>query len=354
MAAANEWTVFVGTYTHSASKGIYSLRFDAGSGQLSPPGLAAETSNPSFLAAHPNGKFLYAVGEDEVGTVSAFSIQPGLKLQLLNRASSRGKGPCHIEPDRTGKWLFVANYDSGSVAVLPIENNGGLGQAVTVVQHQGASVHPRRQAGPHPHSVNISPDNRNLLANDLGLDQTLLYQFDSATGSLIRNNPGNLSASPGSGPRHLAFSSDGKFVWILHEMSATVSAARYSAEGNLEELQTVSALPEGFAESKSGAEIMVHPNGRFLYSSIRGHDSIVLFSVDVGTGLLRARSWTPTGGKTPRNFTIDPTGGFLLAANQDSDGISVFNIDPTDGVLRPRGAPVESPVPVSLVFVPGQ
>lgn len=353
MAAADEWTVFVGTYTRSASKGIYALRFDAGSGQLYPLGLAAETSNPSFLAAHPNGKFLYAVGEDEVGTVSAFSIEPGLKLQLLNRVSSHGRAPCHLGLDHAGKWLFVANYDCGSVAVLPVRDDGSLGESVTAVQDRGSSVNRQRQAGPHAHSVNISPDNRFLLVNDLGLDETRVYHFDPTTGSLTPNHPGNLRASPGSGPRHLTFSPDGRFVWVLNEMSATVTAASYSASGTLRELQTLSALPEGFVGSNSGAEIVAHPNGRFLYSSNRGHDSIVLFSVDSETGLLEARQWTPSGGRAPRNFTIDPSGSYLLAVHQDSDTVMVFNIDPTHGVLQPCGRPVESPVPVSIVFVPG-
>ena len=356
LSKGKEWIVYVGTYTQKNSKGIYAYRFDAATGSLTPIGLVAETANPSFLAVHPNKRYLYAVGEGSTGSVSSFSLDRETgKLQALNTASAKGNGPCHLSFDQTGKWLFVANYGSGSIAALPVQSDGKLGEASAFVQHSGSSVDAGRQKGPHAHSVDVSPDNRFLLVSDLGLDQALVYRFDAAKGTLAPNDPPSAKVKPGSGPRHLACGRKGEFVYVLNEMTSTVTALRYDKRrGSMEEVQTLSALPAGFSGNSSGAEILVHPGGRFLYSSNRGHDSIAVFSIDPKTGFLKSVDWVPTQGKTPRNFAIDPTGNFLLAANQNSDNITVFRIDQTSGALTAVGNVRDIPSPVSLVFVPAR
>jgi 6-phosphogluconolactonase len=356
LSKGKELIVYVGTYTQKNSKGIYAYRFDAATGSLTPIGLVAETANPSFLAVHPNKRYLYAVGEGSTGSVSAFSLDRETgKLQALNTVSAKGNGPCHLSFDQTGKWLFVANYGSGSIAALPVQSDGKLGEASAFVQHSGSSVDAGRQKGPHAHSVDVSPDNRFLLVSDLGLDQALVYRFDAAKGTLIPNQPPSAKVTPGSGPRHLAFGRKGEFVYVLNEMTSTVTALRYDKRrGSMEEVQTLSALPVGFSGNSSGAEILVHPGGRFLYSSNRGHDSIAVFSIDPKTGLLKSVDWVPTQGKTPRNFAIDPSGNFLLAANQNSDNVTVFRIDQTSGALTAIGNVRDIPSPVSLVFVPAR
>jgi 6-phosphogluconolactonase len=355
VAASREWIVFVGTYTRQASKGIYAYRLNSADARLTPLGLAGESSNPSFLAVHPSQRFLYAANENSTGTISAFAIDTGTgKLRLLNTVSSRGSGPCHLAFDTTGKWIFVANYNNGSIAALPVAANGTLGEAAVSIQHSGSSVDARRQSGPHAHSVNISPDNRFLVVTDLGLDQVLVYRFDSRVGSLTPHDPPSIKMAPGSGPRHFAFSSDGKFAWVLNEMNATVASLSYDKTlGKFTQIQIVSALPDDFMGTKSGAEILVHPNGKFLYTSNRGHDSIAVFKLEGGF-LSKSATWVPTRGKTPRNFAIDPDGTVVVAANQDSNNLAIYRVDMKSGGLSSAGDPVEAPVPVSVVFVAGR
>jgi 6-phosphogluconolactonase len=344
-----EWIAYVGTYTRGDSKGIYAFRFDDSTGKLIAMGLAAATSNPSFLAVNPTGRFLYAANEENAGSVTAFSITGG-KLKPLNTVSSRGAGPCHVALDKTGKWLFVANYNSGSVAAFPVHDDGTLGEASAFVQHSGSSVNPQRQAGPHAHSVNVSPDNRFVLVADLGLDQILTYRIDAAKG-LTPSEPLLTKVTPGSGPRHMAFSPDTRFAYSINEMLATVTVFQYdAAAGSLKEAQTISALPAGFSATNSSAEIAVHPSGKFLYASNRGHDSIAIFRIDAAKGTLTAAGHVSTQGKTPRNFAIDPSGKLLLAANQDSGNIVVFRIDQNTGGLTPAGVEAKVPSPVSIVF----
>jgi len=351
-SAVREWIVYVGTYTRQTSKGIYAYRFEGATGKLTPIGLAVETSNPSFLAVHPNQRFVYAVGEGSTGITSAFAIEPGTgKLKLLNSVSSKGNGPCHVAFDKTGQWIFVANYGSGSIAAFPVRADGTLGEASASIQHSGSSVDTRRQEGPHAHSVNISPDNRFLVATDLGLDETLVYRFDLSKGALTPNDPPFAKSAAGLGPRHFTFSPNGKFAYVVNEMKSSVTAFSYDkSRGTLKEIQTLSALPENFSGSNSGAEIVIHPDGQFLYSSNRGHDSIAVFGVDPKSGLLKSNTWIGTGGKTPRSFAIDPTGRYLFAANQNSDSVVVFRIDQTTGGLRATGGVLEVPSPVSVVF----
>ncbi len=355
--AKGEFFVYVGTYTGQKSKGIYAYRFDAATGKLISLGLVAETVNPSFLAVHPNQRFLYAVSETSdhegrsSGAVSAFAIDRGTgKLAFLNKVSSRGGGPCYVAADKTGRDILVANYSGGSVAVLPVLRDGRLGEASAFVQHAGSSVNPKRQQGPHAHSINVSPDNRFAVAADLGLDQVLIYRFDPAKGSLA--NPGIAKVNPGAGPRHLAFHPSGRFVYVINEMQSSVTAFAYDAgRGALRELQMISTLPRDFAGDNTTAEVQAHPAGKFLYGSNRGHDSITVFAIDTEKGTLTPVEHVPTQGKTPRNFGIDPTGSYLFAANQNSDNIVVFRIDPKTGRLTPTGQVLEVSSPVCVKFV---
>jgi len=352
--------VYIGTYTGAKSKGIYVSPFDPATGRLGAPELAASMPSPSFLAMHPDGRHLYAVGETsnlggkQVGAVNAFRIdeKTGL-LTLLNQQSSGGAGPCHLSLDKTGKCVLVANYGSGSVAALPIQADAKLAEPSAAIQHQGSSADPQRQAGPHAHFITVDPANRFALACDLGLDQVLVYRVDPAKGFLAPNAPPFASAKPGSGPRHLAFSPDDRFVYMISEMGATMTAFAYDAKrGSLKELQTVSTLPADFTGAKSCAEVQVHPSGKFVYGSNRGHDSIAVFAVDASSGKLTCVDYQSTQGKTPRHFAIDPTGQWLLAENQDSDNIVVFRLDSKTGRLSPAGQMVEVASPVCAVFAP--
>lgn len=353
-----KYLVYVGTYTDHGSKGIYAYRFDSSTGKLTSLGLAAETAEPSFLAVDSSGRFLYAVNEAETyngqptGAVSAFAIQPDTgKLSLLNQVSSRGTDPAHIALDQTGKYALVANYTSGSVAVFALLKDGRLGDVTSFVQHTGSSVNPERQKGPHAHAVALSPDNRYVVVADLGLDQLLTYSFDAAKGTLGAK-PQITKTSPGAGPRHLAFSSDGRFLYLINEMQSSVAAYSYdSTFGALHELQTISALPRRVTSEDTAAEIEIDPSGKFLFTSNRGNDSIAVFAIDSQTGMLTHVETDSTGGKTPRNFAIDPTGSWLLAANQDSDNIVVFRIDQKTGHLKPTGDVFQLPSPVCLTFV---
>jgi 6-phosphogluconolactonase len=358
------YLVYVGTYTNkTASKGIYAYLFDPGIGKLSPLGVAAESEDPSFLAAHPSGKFLYAVNEidhfgaQKSGAVSAFSIDPKTgKLTLLNQAATQGAGPWHISLDKTGKYVLVANYGGGSIAVFPIREDGGLAPASAFVQHSGSSVDKERQEAPHAHWIGTSPDNRFALAADLGLDEILVYRFNAAKGILTPNNPPYAKVNPGAGPRHLAFHPNGKFAYLLTEMENSVTAFAYKvSNGSLSPLQTVSTLSilrKDYSGPKEAAEIAVHPSGKFLYASNRANiDTITAFSIDPAKGTLKLKDEYPTMGKTPRNFAIDPTGKFLLAANQESNNVVVFRIDSTTGALAPTGEIAEVPAPVCITFV---
>jgi 6-phosphogluconolactonase len=350
--AEGQYIAYVGTYTNQRptpkSKGIYAYRFDAKTGKFTSIGLAAETSSPSFLAVHPNHKFLYAVNENNQGTVSAFAIDATGMLKPLNSVSSKGSGPCHLSLDRTGKWLFVGNYNNGSVASYPVNADGSLGEAISTVQHQGSSVNRSRQAGPHAHEAVVSPDNKLLFVPDLGMDKVMIYQID-AKGALTANDPPFAVIAPGSGPRHIAFHPNGKFAYVMTEITDSVIAFNYNGKGGLEEMQTIAAAPD-FA-GKSGAEIAVHPSGKFLYAANRGHNSIAIFTID-SKGKLTAAGNVPTQGKTPRFFGLDPTGAYLIAANQDSDNIVVFKIDQKTGGLTPTGDVLEIASPVCVAFVP--
>jgi len=358
----NKYLLFVGTYTEKESKGIYAYRFDAASSELTPLGVAAETANPSFLAIDPSRRFLYAVNEVQnykgasSGAVSAFAInhQSG-KLSLLNQVASRGSDPCYIAFDKTGKYALVANYTGGNVAVFPVPLDGHIGEPSAFVQHQGSSVNKERQEGPHAHWIETTSDNRFAIAADLGLDELLVYRFDAKTGSLTANDPPYAKLDPGAGPRHLAFHPDNKFAYVVNELQSSITAfTYYGSRGVLQKLNTITTVPKGFSGSNDTAEIKVHPSGKFLFASNRGHDSIAVFSIDSHTGTLALVDHFSTQGKTPRNFEIDPTGKLLFVANQDTNNIVVFRINPNDGKLTPTGQILHVPAPVCLKFMPAE
>ncbi len=357
----SELLVYVGTYSGPKSEGIYAYRLDLKTGKCTPLGLAAKVKNPSFLAVHPTQEFLYSVSEIEdrngkpTGGVSAFSIdRTSGKLAKLNDQSSEGRGPCHVTVDKTGKVALVANYGGGSVASLPIGADGKLAPAASAIQHEGKSANPERQEGPHAHSINPSLDNRFAVAADLGLDKVLVYKLDPASGTLAANDPPSTSVKPGAGPRHFAFHPSGKYAYVINEIDCTVTAFAYDAEkGVLTELQTLSTLPEGekVEPGYSTAEVQVHPSGKFVYGSNRGHDTITVFAVDKANGKLRQVQNVAIDGKVPRGFGIDPTGKFLLAGGQASDTITVFRIDPQSGKLASTGQKLEVGSPVCVKFV---
>jgi len=360
--ASGQLLVYVGTYTTGAStsKGIYALRLDAKTGQLSAPELAVEVVSPSFLALHPSKPLLYAISETAKfqdkpgGGVTAFKIEKNGTLTKLNEQGSGGSGPCFVSIDKTGSRAFVANYGSGSIASFPLESNGRLKPAASTIQHEGSSVNPTRQKGPHAHSINPDPSNTFAVAADLGLDKVFVYRVDPKAGTLVPNDPPSVSAAPGSGPRHLAFHPNGRYAYVADEMTSSVTGYSWDAtRGVLTEFQTISMLPaEGFSGTNSAAEIQVHPSGQFVYASNRGHDSIVIYAVDQQSGRLTLVGHQPTGGKTPRNFGIDPTGSYLLAANQASDSVVAFKIDKASGKLTATGATAHIAAPVCVRFAP--
>jgi 6-phosphogluconolactonase len=353
--------VYIGTNTRQGSKGIYAYRFQPATGKLTPIGLVAETENPSFLTLHPNHRFLYAVNEisnyegQAAGSVSSFSIdtKTGM-LTSLNTVTTRGAIPAHLVVDPTGKCLMVANYGSGSVAAFPLNTDGSVGASSAFFQQTGSGPGPR-QKGPHAHAVVLSPDSRFVFVPDLGLDQVISYRLDTAKCSLTPNDPAFTKVTQGSGPRHFAFHPNGRFAYAVSEMGSLVTVFTYDRDGGtLKDLQTISTLPKDFSGTNNSAELQIHPNGRFLYASNRGHDSIAVFAIDPRANTLTLVEYVPTQGKTPRNFAIDPTGAYLLAANQDTSNIVIFRINQKTGRLTPTGDDLKTPMPVCVIFLRAQ
>ncbi len=347
--AAESVPVYFGTYTRKDSKGIYLSQLDMKTGVLSEPVLAAKASNPSFLVVR--GNLIVAVSEDRSGTVDIYVKDKGAsEWRSQVPRSTRGGAPCHISLDATGSIVFVANYQAGNVLSYRVEDDLRLSLPVSAIQHVGSSVDPRRQKAPHAHAINPHPNNRFVYAADLGIDQVLIYRLDAATGALTPNDPPSARVASGSGPRHLAFRPDGKFLYVINEMRRTVSVfACNPGSGALSPVQDISTVPEGFAEG-STAEIFVHPSGRFVYGSNRGHDSIVVYRVDGASGKLSLVEFEKTRGKTPRGFGIDPTGRYLVAANQNSHDVYVFKIHPQTGALEWTGSRIGMPHPVCVAF----
>ncbi|SRR6266540_7397562 len=355
----SDLTLFVGTYTSGKGEGIYIYRMDKASGELKHLDTVKGVINPSFLAIDPKKRYLYAVNEVEEfagkagGAVSAFSIdQKTGALSPLNQQPTHGGGPCHLVVDGSGKFVLVANYVGGSLSVLPVHEGGSLGPAADIVQHRGSGPDPERQQRPHAHCVTLDRFNRYAFAADLGIDKVLIYRFDEKSGKLTTNHPAWIQTKPGAGPRHFTFHPKGNFAYLINELDSTVSAFTYYPKtGELKEIQTIPTLPAGFSGPNSCAEICVSPSGKFVYGSNRGHDSIVTFKINDGTGQLTQVETVSTQGKTPRSFTVDPSGTFLLVANQNSDTVVSFRIDPDTGRIRPTGQTTGIPTPVCLYFL---
>jgi 6-phosphogluconolactonase len=361
-ALSKSFLVYFGTFTGAKSKGIYVSRLDTASGELSTPTLAVQSVNPAFLAVAPNHQFLFAVNETDQfngqasGAVSAFKPDRSTgQLEFLNQQPSGGSGPCHLAVAADGKFLVVANYNSGSVAAFPVQPSGFIGPAASVIQHHGSSVNPLRQAGPHAHCIALDSAHHRVFACDLGLDKVMIYQLNETNGALTADENPWVELKPGSGPRHLAFSPDGRHAYVISEMASTLTTFAYDPEhGTLKDEQTVSTLPEAFHGKSTCAEVAVHPSGKFVYGSNRGDDSVAVFAVNESNGRLKFVERQSTRGKTPRGFAIDPTGQYLIAANQDSDSVTVFRINAQTGRLTWTGQTVEVGKPVCVTFVPSE
>jgi 6-phosphogluconolactonase len=383
-AQDNDFFMYVGTYTgfkyvhhsktwgvgESHSKGIYVSRFHAATGELGEPELAAEVVNPSFLTISPNHRFLYAVSEDPLSLgppldhssyVSAFAIdQTTGKLRLLNTAPASGTSTCFISIDKTGKFVMMANFGSGSISVVRVKEDGSLGELTAFIQNVGGSVDPSIQTAPHPHWIGVSPDNRYVIVSDLGLDKVLIFRFDAETGKLSPPDPPFATVYPGGGPRHFAFDPAGNFGYQLSEMSGIVDVYAWDpSKGTLTGVQRAHTVPHDFFGGNHSGELEVHPNGKFLYESnrrtqsefVRGPESIGVFAVDAGNGTLAPVEQVDSGGIMPRNFKIDPTGAYLLSANQLTNNIVVFKIDGNTGRLSRTGKEIKVDTPVCIQFV---
>ena len=365
-SSAKDSLVYAGTYSGKESKGIYFYKLQTTGLEVSqnitlvPLGLAVEAENPSFLEIDLKRRILFAVNEintfqgKPAGAVSSFAIDPATgKLTLLSQQSTMGTGPCHLILDKNGKNALVANYGSGSVAVLPVSADGKLGEASDFKQHEGSSVNPQRQKGPHAHCVTLDPANKFAFVCDLGLDKVMIYRFDAEHGKLTPNDPPFMQAKPGAGPRHMVFRPDGKFAYVVNELNSTVTSYSYDPEkGALTELESLSTLPGYYDGPNTGAEIAVHPSGKFLYASNRGNDSVVLLTIDPDSGKLTWVEEQNTGGKTPRHFGIQPSAKHMVIANQNSNTLLASRIDPGNGRLKPSGVFAKCPSPTCAIFLP--
>jgi 6-phosphogluconolactonase len=351
--------MYVGTYTEGTSKGVYAYRFDNKTGKMTPLGLEAESADPTFLALHPNGKFLYGVNEintfqgKKAGAVTAWSVDHATgKLTLLNQVSTQSPGPCHLIVDATGKTLMVANYAGGSFTSFPIAADGKLGEAASFIPEQGSSTDKGRQGQPHGHSVNLPKNNKFMLGADLGTDKVMVFKLDPATARLSANDPPFGMVKPGSGPRHLVFAPDQKHVYVLSEMAASVTTFEFNPDtGAMKDIDVESALPADYTGEKSAAEIQIDAKGEHLYTSNRGHDSIAVFEIDRKTAKPKLIQNMSTGGAQPRAFVIDPSGNFLIAGNQKTNNISTFKIDHATGKLTATGDKIDLGAPVTFVFL---
>ncbi|TWT29364.1 6-phosphogluconolactonase [Posidoniimonas corsicana] len=358
-AGETQLSAYLGTYNSELSRGVYRLDVtvdgDSLQGEVK---LIAEADNPSFLALAPGGRRLYAVGEVRefqgrpTGKVVALQLGPAGEWSELNAAPTAGGGPCYVSLDNRSKFLLIANYGAGTVASLPVQPNGKVGPAVSFHQHTGRSVIESRQSGPHAHCIVTDPSNRFALAADLGTDKVYVYRFDEQTGELAPHDPPSFSMPAGAGPRHLAFHPKGRLLLVINELSSTLASLAWDpATGALEQLDLQSTLPADYDGRNSCADVHVHPSGRFVYGSNRGHDSIAVFAIDPATGTLTPNGHTPARVRTPRNFGIVPSGEYLLACGQDSDSVSVFRVNQQTGELTPIGEPIKAPRPVCVRFI---
>jgi 6-phosphogluconolactonase len=354
--AQQEHYLITGTYTSGKSEGIYVYRFNSADG-IAKEVSHVHISNPSFVAVTPDERFVYSVEEDAAsngkgGEISAFSFDKATgRLSLLNRQPSAGDHPCYVSVDKTGKWVAVGNYSSGSLSILPVEANGGLGAATTVIKHEGSGPNKARQAAPHVHCTFFSADNKFLFVPDLGIDKVMIYAFDETTGKLTAGKQPFAASEPGAGPRHICFAPNNKYAYLMEELGGTVVTYKYK-NGKLKSKQRISSMPAGDSSFAGSADIHVSPDGRFLYASNRAEaNTIAIFSINQQNGKLVLIGHQSTLGKTPRNFNFDPTGNFLLVANQNSDAIVVFKINKETGLLTDTGNRIDVGKPVCLKWI---
>ena len=343
---------YTGAYTEEPmghGEGIGLIQFDPVSGEIGLSETTTPARNPSFLALSADRAVLYAGDEREEGAVGAYRRDPvtGV-LEQLNAQATGGEHPCHLSLDATGRFLLAVNYTGGNVAVFPVAEDGSLEPASQVLAHEGSSVDPDRQGEPHPHMILPSPDGRFVYVTDLGTDQIVRYRLDSKDGELIQ--AATTDVTPGMGPRHFAFSPDGRTMVVIGELDSTLNSYAIEDDGTLIPVSSVSTLPAGFTGGSWCAHVLISPDGRYVYGSNRGHDSIAIASFDAGSRALEIVEFVPTGGKEPRNFCIDPTGNWLLAANQYSDMIAVLARDEGSGKLTQTGHSISSASPVCLLF----
>jgi 6-phosphogluconolactonase len=359
VAVAQDNIVFFGTHSVGPQKGISVAHFNSETGVLTKPELVECAPAPAYFIIHPNGKYLYVCNSNDFArgytgqTISSYYIDPkNGNITLLNQQSSGGADPSYICMDTSEKFVLVANYKGGSVAVIAIKRNGSLGRITSNIKHAGRSVDSLRQTQPYAHSINLDPANRFALVADLGLDKLFVYRFNSKKGTLEPNEPPFVKVPPGSGPRHLAFHPNGKFVYLINEMASSIITYAWDcAAGKLTELQISTTLPPDYKGINACAEIEVYPNGRFLYASNRGHESLAVFSIDDMTGKISLLENIPTQGKSPRNFSFDPTGKWLIVTNHGSDNAMVFKVDDSSGHLTPSGEPVPIVYPFCIRFL---
>ena len=353
-ARAADDLVFFGTHLAGAGKGFSLAHFDPATGTLTTPRFDAEAVAPAYFVIHPDGRHLYTCDSGRPGGISAYAIDRATgQLTLINSRPAGGADTSYLSLDRTGRYALIANYEGGNIAVFPLTADGGLGERTAFVQHTGHSVNAERQKHAFAHSIITDPSNRFAVVCDLGLDKVFVYRFDARTGSLTPNDPAFVTVAPGSGPRHPVFHPNGRWVYVVTEIASTVLAFEWDgAQGSLRQFQTVSALPAGYAGTSVSAEIALHPNGRFLYVSNRGDDSIATFAIDGASGRLTLLGHVPSGGKTPRNFAFDPSGRWIIATNHGSNNAVVFAVDGATGRLTQAGPPVAVPYPFCERFLP--
>ena len=351
--------LLVGTYTSGKSEGIYVYKFNSENGD-SKFISTTKTSNPSFLTVSANQKFVYAVNENAdstrftvTGYVSAYSFNKTTgQLSFINKQESGGKHPCYVSIDKTGKWVFAGNYSSGSLAVLPVRSNGGLDSTSQVIQHEGSSVVEGRQDEAHVHATFLSPDNKTLYVPDLGMDKLMLYKFNNKTGQLTEAGMPYIITEPGSGPRHFDIHPNGKYAYLIQELTGIITVFEIAKDGSLESIQDISGLPREYDGPVGSADIHVSPDGKFLYCSNRGESNTIgILKVNPQTGMLAWIGDQSTMGKTPRNFNFDPTGNYLLVANQNSDEIVVFKRNKETGLLTDTGKRISVPNPVCIKWI---
>ena len=351
IAMAKSTLLYIATQ-NPEGMGITVAEFDSATGALSTPKMAIETRDPAHFTLSNDGKHLYMCNTGTPGGVSAFAVDRKTgALRLLNYKESKGRGPSYVSVDGSGKYVLDANYGGGFVEVYSLAKDGSLDQQTAFVQHIGSSVHPR-QTKPYAHWFRTDPSNKFGLVADLGMDQVVIYKFDARTGKLTPNDPPFTKVTGGMGPRHLAFHPNGKWVYGIAELANEVMAFNWDAgKGALTQFQSVKTLADGFKDPSTAAEIAVRADGKFLYASNRGEDSIVVYAIDAATGELTFKQRTPSRGKVPRYFTFDPTNKWFIVSNQEGGNLAVFSVDAKTGELAPKGEPVPLPKPMAVVFL---